>query len=187
MSVKIDGDSLLLFQGSFDEPCTVIVEANAKETYTALGLAVAPGKLKPGGECPADFDEYWESEKKSLQALPYEIKQSVVKDTEVATGYSCVDIEINCTGPKPARGYFAKPQIAAPKSLPIVLLVHAAGVKGSWCRSEPRNAMKYAIMGTLCFDLNAHGMLNGQPDEYYSDLEEGELKNYYHTGLHKQG
>ena len=93
------------------------------------------------------------------------------------------NIEINCTGPKPARGYFAKPAIAAPKSLPIVLLVHAAGVKGSWCRSEPGNAMKYAMMGTLCFDLNAHGMLNGQPEEYYADLEAGELKNYYLQGL----
>jgi cephalosporin-C deacetylase len=183
MSVKIEGDSLVLYQGSFDEPCTLIVEANTREKYTATGLVVAPGKLKPGGKCPADFNEYWEREKKALQALPYEVKQSSVKDTEVGTGYSCVNIEINCLGPKPARGYFAKPRIAAPKSLPIVLLVHAAGVKGSWCRSEPGNAMKYAMMGTLCFDLNAHGMLNGQPEEYYADLEEGELKNYYIQGL----
>ena len=67
MSVKIEGDSLLLFQGSFDEPCTVIVEANTKEKYTAIGLVVAPGKLKPGGECPADFDEYWEKERKACR------------------------------------------------------------------------------------------------------------------------
>ena len=144
---------------------------------------MAPQKLKPGGECPADFYEYWEGERKALKALPFEVKQSVVKDTEIGTGYTCVNIEINCTGPKPVRGYFAKPEIAFPKSLPIVLLVHAAGVKGSWCRSEPGNAMKYARMGALCFDLNAHGMLNGQPEEYYADLEAGELKNYYLQGL----
>jgi cephalosporin-C deacetylase-like acetyl esterase len=72
---------------------------------------------------------------------------------------------------------------AAKKSLPAVLYVHAAGVKGSWCRSEPGNAMRYARMGAICLDLNAHGMLNGQSDQYYADLEEGELKNYFLQGI----
>jgi len=36
--------------------------------------------------------------------------------------YICSDIEINCAGPKPVRGYFAKPENAAPKSLPAVHL-----------------------------------------------------------------
>jgi len=182
-SIMIEGASQLLFQGSFDEPCSVIVEASIKEDYTALGFMVAPGNLKPGGECLADFAEYWERERNNLLTLPYDIKTSAVKDSDIDTGYSCVNVEINCTGPKPARGYLAKPEIAAPKSLPIVILVHAAGVKGSWCRSEPGNAMKYARMGVLCFDLNAHGMLNGQTEEYYADLEAGELKNYFLQGL----
>jgi cephalosporin-C deacetylase-like acetyl esterase len=71
------------------------------------------------------------------------------------------------------------------RSLPIVLIVHAAPVKGSWCRSEVANAMNYAKKGNgaLCFDLNAHGMLNGQSDEYYNNLEAGELKDYYSIGL----
>ena len=45
--------------------------------------------------------------------------------------------------------------------------------------------MNYAKKGkgALCFDLNAHGMLNGQPDEYYNNLDAGELKNYYVSGL----
>jgi len=32
-------------------------------------------------------------------------------------------------------------------------------------------------------DLNAHGMLNGQPDAYYKNLDSGELKQYSHIGL----
>lgn len=182
-SVIIESDSMMLFQGSFEDPCSIIVEASIKDNYTAIGFMVSPERLKPGGKCPADFAEYWEKERNSLQVLPYDVKRSAVKDSEIDTGYSCENIEINCIGPKPARGYFAKPEIAAPKSLPIVLLVHAAGVKGSWCRSEPGNALKYARMGSLCFDLNAHGMLNGQPEEYYADLEAGELKNYFLQGL----
>lgn len=182
-SEVIHGDSLLLYEGSFNEPCSIIAEARTKEGTTTLGLVVDPGKIKPGGTRPADFDDFWKGERDKLKALPYDIKTSPVNETDAGPGYSCVNIEINCTGPKPARGYFAKPEKAAPKSLPIVLLVHAAGVKGSWCRSEPSNAMKYARMGALCFDLNAHGMLNGQTESYYADLETGELKNYFFQGL----
>ena len=81
------------------------------------------------------------------------------------------------------HGYFAKPVQASPESLPAVLLVHAAGVKGSWCRSEPKNAIDYAKKGAICFDLNAHGMLDGQPESYYTGLENGELKNYFLQGV----
>ena len=40
--------------------------------------------------------------------------------------------------------------------------------------------------GAMCFDLNAHGMLNGQPDEYYNNLETGELKGYFFHRFGKQ-
>lgn len=182
-TVLIESDSIQIFEDSFNEPCSVMVEARTGEERSAIGFLVSPGKLKPGGSCPEDFYSFWENERKNLKALPLEVKTDAVTDARVETGYACFDVTMNCTGPKPARGYFARPAIAAPKSLPIVLLVHAAGVKGSWCRSEPENALKYAIMGALCFDLNAHGMLNDQPEEYYEDLENGELKSYYLQGL----
>ena len=56
-------------------------------------------------------------------------------------------LKLTVPGPKPARGYFAKPEAAKLKSLPIVLLVHAAGVSGSWCLAQPENAINYANMG----------------------------------------
>jgi len=176
-------DSLMIFEGSFKEPCSIIVEVRTKQESASLGMLIDPQKLKPGARRPKDFESYWSGLKKSLSAMPQEIKRLVVMGTESDKGYSCEDIEINCPGPKPVRGYFAKPEKAAANSLPVVLLVHAAGVKGSWCRSEPRNALQYAKMGALCFDLNAHGMLNDQPESYYSDLENGELKNYWLQGL----
>jgi cephalosporin-C deacetylase len=179
----IGADSLLVYEGSSSEPCSIIVEARSKMENASIGMLIDPAKLKPGARCPGDFENYWNKLKKSLNALPFEIKSDAVLGTESDKGYSCEDIEINCLGPKPARGYFAKPETAAPKSLPIVLLVHAAGVKGSWCRSEPSNALGYAKRGALCFDLNAHGMLNDQPESYYADLENGELKTYWLQGL----
>lgn len=182
-SILIGKDSLMVYEGSFRESCSIIVETTAKKESASLGMLIDPGKLKPGAKCPKDFQLYWSNFKKNLNALPWDIKTASVLGSESDKGYSCEDIEVNCLGPKPMRGYFAKPEKAALKTLPIVLLVHAAGVKGSWCRSEPRNALTYAKMGTLCFDLNAHGMLNDQPDSYYTDLENGELKTYWLQGL----
>lgn len=92
-----------------------------------------------------------------------DVKSTPVESTEVEKGYSCTDVEINCPGTKPSREYLVKPENLSPESLPIVLLVPAAGVRGSWCRSELKNEMENAKKGALCFDLKAHGMLNGQP------------------------
>jgi len=182
-SILIASDSLTLFDGSFGEPCSVIAEVKSKSATPSLGAIVDPENLTPGAKIPGDFKAYWDMQKKNLKALPFDVKTAPVEDYKIDPGYSCVNIELNCLGPKPARGYFAKPEKAVPKSLPIVLLVHAAGVKGSWCRSEPGSALNYAKKGTLCFDLNAHGMLNGQPENYYADLENGELKGYWLKGI----
>jgi cephalosporin-C deacetylase-like acetyl esterase len=176
-------DSLLVYEGSSGDPCSVIVEVRAKGALSSIGILVDPQKLIPGAGLPKDFNAYWNDQKKALQSLPFEVKSVPVADKNAESGFPCSDVEINCTGPKPVRGYFAKPVQAAPKSLPAVLLVHAAGVKGSWCRSEPKNAIDYAKKGTICFDLNAHGMLDGQPESYYADLENGELKNYFLQGV----
>jgi cephalosporin-C deacetylase-like acetyl esterase len=182
-TLPVGKDSTLVYSGSFGDPCSLIVEVRAKGSISSIGILVDPMKLKPGAACPKDFISYWDGQRKALQALPFEIKSVPVTDKDAVSGFLCADIEINCTGPKPVHGYYAKPVQAAPGSLPAVLLVKAAGVKGSWCRSEPRNAIEYAKKGAICFDLNAHGMLDGQPESYYAGLEVGELKNYYLQGV----
>jgi len=181
--LKYTGDSMIVYSEILNEPITVIVEASTKTDTVSMGSIVAPEAFKPATERPNDFDDFWNAEKKVLRALPMDIKSVALK--ELSPGFIVSDMEINCTGPKPARGYFAKPINAKPHSLPIVIYFHAAGVNGSWCRSEPGNALRYAKMGegVLAFDLNAHGMLNGQPDAYYNELENGALKEYATIGV----
>jgi cephalosporin-C deacetylase-like acetyl esterase len=183
LKIEYQGNKVVLLNQTFNEPTSLIFEVRAKGEFASIGLVVDPDNFEPGTSRPKDIDSYWNNEKKALKALPMDVKSVPLSNME--KGYSCSDIEINCTGPKPARGYFAKPQAAKLKSLPIVLYVHAAGVNGSWCLAQPENAINYAKMGegALCFDLNAHGMLNGQPQAYYDDLDKGELKNYYSFGM----
>ncbi|MDD4822068.1 MAG: acetylxylan esterase [Bacteroidales bacterium] len=181
--IKFQGDTLVVFDEVLKGPTTVIFDVRSRNDYASIGLIVDPEKYTPGTTYPKDLKSYWKAQRKELRALPMQVKSTTVSIDE--KDYQCFDVEINCTGPKPVRGYLAKPISAKPKSLPIVLNLHAAGVKGSWCRCEPWSIMPYAKMGngTLCFDLNAHGMLNGQPEEYYAGLEVGELKDYYQIGL----
>lgn len=182
-SLKYSGSDMTLFEGSFKKPTSMIFEVKTGENYAGTGLVVEPEMLKPATKRPKGFDDYWKEQKAKLRELTMNVKSVPVSVTEA--GYICSDVEINCIGPKPARGYFAKPANAKPRSLPIVLNLHAAGVKGDWCLSKPSIALNYAKKGNgaLAFDLNAHGMLNGQPQEYYNDLENGELKNYWETGV----
>lgn len=174
-------DTCVIYSGVWNEACSIRISASQKENKKLIGLIVDPFKLKPGTECPRNLKKYWDQERAALKAVPMNVKSEKVDSKQ--SGVVCFNTEINCIGPKPARGYYARPEHAKAKSLPIVLLVHAAGVKGSWCRSEISNATEYAKKRALCFDLNAHGMLNGQPDEYYAGLESGELKEYFYKGL----
>jgi cephalosporin-C deacetylase len=75
-------------------------------------------------------------------------------------------------------GYFAKPANAKPKSLPIILTVHGAGVRNS----SLGGAVGWAKQGLLALDINAHGLPNGKPDKFYADLAAGELKDYRTRG-----
>ena len=181
--IRNTGNTILIYEETLNEPSSVIFEATTKTDTASIGLVVDPEKFMPATKRPDDFDQYWREEKKVLRSLQMMVKSTPIKDP--VKGFECKDVEINCTGPKPVRGYYAKPEGAKSKSLPIVLYVHAAGVNGNWCRSEPGNALRYAKMekGAICFDLNAHGMLNGQPEEYYTNLDSGELKNYAQQGL----
>src|SRR5207237_1347568 len=83
-----------------------------------------------------------------------------------------------CLGGKPVSGYFARPKNAEPKSLPAVLFVHGAGVR----TSSLGTAMSEAHRGRLALDLNAHGIPNGQPPEFYASLSESDLKQYSQQG-----
>ncbi|MEY3853770.1 MAG: hypothetical protein RI910_2750 [Verrucomicrobiota bacterium] len=74
----------------------------------------------------------------------------------------------------PISAYMAKPVGATPKSLPIILTVHGAGVNDS----SLGGSASWAARGFLAMDMNAHGLPNGKPRQYYADLYAGPMKGY---------
>ena len=102
-----ENDSMVIFENSFKTPCSIIVEAKMKGNRQMTGMIVDPQRIKSGTTYPKDLNKFWDAEKQALAALPLDAKFGKNECTE--DQFVCFDTEINCTGPKPARGYFARP------------------------------------------------------------------------------
>ena len=181
------GTDFEVFAQAYDSTCAVMVEVETgKKLKESAGFVVAPEGFRAGYTEPEDLMPYWENQKKLLKALPMQVKTTPLDVPQQYEGkYTCQDVEINCLGPAPVRAYMAKPAKAKKKSLPIIILCRAAGVSGNWCRCQVGECVGNAAQGNgaLSLDLNAHGMLNGQSDEYYKMLEDGMLVNYYNQNV----
>ncbi|MDO4570147.1 MAG: acetylxylan esterase [Planctomycetia bacterium] len=116
---------------------------------------------------PEDFDEFWAKQKARLAEVPMRVEMVPVESG--AEGVLCFDVKVDCVG-RPVSGYYCKPKGAAPKSLPAHVTFHGYGIRSSNKPTWAREA--------IVFDVNAHGILNGQPQEYYEALQKGELAGY---------
>jgi len=142
----------------------------------ALGAAAAaPEKIAPSLPEPEDFHVFWEGKKAILDAMPFrpELKPVESKTNDKIETYDIVLGSIN--GSK-IHGYFAKPRGAGP--FPAIMLTHGAGVYSI----TPEWATRYAALGAMVIDINAHDIENGRPKEYYEELWKGKLAGYVHQG-----
>ena len=150
--------------------------ADGKPAGAVAGAAISPEEIEPSLPVPDDFDAYWSDQKEQLARVP--MKADLTPVESPGGEIECFDVEIECLGGAPVSGYFGRPKGAEPKSLPAILWVHGAGVRSS----SLGNAITGANLGMLSMDINAHGIPNGKPGQYYSDLARGELANYPHRG-----
>ncbi len=138
-----------------------------------VGAAFDPLQIKERRPEPADFDAFWDKAKAELAAVPMKSTEEPVKlDDNLKDKVECFDVKIDCAGGAPVSGYLAKPVGAKPRSLPAIISYHGAGVRSS---GKP---LGWATQGFLAMDVNAHGLENGKPAEFYDALAKGALKDY---------
>jgi cephalosporin-C deacetylase len=142
----------------------------------AAGAGFSPEKIGLSLPVPDDFDEFWAEQKRELARVAQSPKLTPVEHADKSL--VCFDAQVQCAGGAPVSGYFAKPQGAQANSLPAILWVHGAGVRSS----SLGNAVKGAQAGFLSMDINAHGLPNGQSNEFYAEQNAGRLNNYRHAG-----
>lgn len=178
----VDGKAAV--QGSLDEPGFLQVRvlgyhAGAGQkpvSVTAMaGAAIDPLKIPASSPAPADFDAFWAERKAELAKVPVAPVLDPVKSTMPEV--EVFDLQAPCVG-APVSGYLAMPKGASPKSLPIILTVHGAGVRGS----SLGGAIGWAAKGFLAMDINAHGLPNGRPESFYAEQNTGALKDYRYQG-----
>jgi len=184
-SGKISARETLTVKTSLDRPGFVnvevrLVDAKGKPVqrnagrWGAIGYyagtAVEPEKLKDCGE-PADFDEFWEKQKKRLAAVPFKdtTECKLVAERKDGNVYA---VSIPCAGPRPATGYLTVPKNAKPKSLmaQIQFFGYAEAIQRIPGRTTP---------GRMVFYLNAHGQKLGQDAAYYKKFFASIRSNKY--------
>jgi len=175
-------NGMAIVSGHLDEPgflqCRVVYhapEAPDKPVTAIGGAAIDPLRIKPSMPAPDDFDAFWDTQKKKLAAVPMNPRMTPVNAP--VKGVECFDVQADSVG-APVSGYFARPVGAKAKSLPILLTVQGAGVRSS----SLNGAASFAGQGMLAMDINAHGIPNGQPEQFYTDLANGDLKDYRTRG-----
>ena len=154
-----------------------IVTYTAADGKATVGYGTAgydPLDIKPSLPVPDDFDSFWAAKKALLAEVPMNPWLTPVDSP--AENVECFDVQIECLGGAPVSGYLTRPVGAKPKSLAAMLFVHGAGVVSA--RKKP----EIAAEGVLALDINAHGIPNGQPDEFYKELSAGKLNGYPHFG-----
>lgn len=179
---KIENGQVVV-AGKLDEPGFIQVRATYRADEKAKpaavtgmgGAAIDPTEIKPSLPAPDDFDAFWSAQKQKLAQVPVKFELTSVKSANKAV--EAFDLQAPCVG-APVSGYFARPAGAKPKSLPAILTVHGAGVRSSSLGSS----LNWASKGFLALDINAHGIPNGKPDEFYTAQAEGPLKDYRYIG-----
>ncbi len=175
------GQGSMVVSGMLQEPgflqCRVSYRVGPKQVLTALAAAgIDPTKIPPSLPVPDDFDKFWSEQKAKLAAVP--VHPTLVPAAWADTSVECFDVKVSCAGGMPVSGYFARPRGATPKSLPAVLFVHGAGVRSSYLGA----AAGAAKAGALAMDINAHGIPNGKPAQFYEELSRTKLKDYRSSG-----
>lgn len=170
----------VLLKGHLNEPgflkCFVdCVLPSGKKLEVSAAAAIDPLEIAPSLPTPKDFDAFWTEQKKKLAAVPMNIRIKPVPSPSARV--ECFEVQADCLG-KPMMAYLSRPVGAKPKSHPAIFLPHGAGVRSSLLG----RTIEWAEDGYLAMDFNAHGLPNGQPEAYYTELSNGEYKDYTHRG-----
>ena len=147
-------------------------EGKQEKTVSAsIGVIADPEEIRPILPEPADFQQFWDQARAELAKVPMKVKRTEAEVPKARQGeFQCWDVQVDCAGNAPVSGYLTLPVKAEPKSLPAVVSFQGGGVYSGWKQFNP---------GAIVFNINAHGIANGQPKSFYAELSKTKLLNYW--------
>lgn len=185
---RAPGDQTLKIQTSLDKPGWVWVRVFALNekgerikkvrgwfVNSFAGAMVEPEKLRQNDSEPADFDAFWSAQRKKLDQVPVrEISRIPVEAPQGLNNRADhFIVTVACAGPKPLTGILSIPKNAKPHFLPAIAIFQGAGVYRS-------SFNRQYVEGAIILHVNAHGIPPLEKPEFYTALNQNELKNYAH-------
>jgi cephalosporin-C deacetylase len=171
-----DGKATLA--AKLDEPGSLLAEFTATDGNKRLrclgGALVSPEQIKPAAPRPDDFDAFWDAKLKELAAVPANPVLEPADGKKPGVDYWKISMD-NIRGSK-IRGQLARPKQG--DKLPALLIVQWAGVyplQKSWATDR-------AAEGWLVLNINAHDLPIDEPADFYTQQNNGPLKNYPSIG-----
>ena len=175
------GRKAVLYSARHKAPCHYMLKLSYEglDKPDLAGFIVSPDSYSAGYDCPENLKEFWDAQISRMREVKMESVLTEISDFHSET-LECRDLTVNMHEGRPVRGYLCIPKDARPQSLPIVIYAHSAGVNKVFNYATTQRAADLAKYGGGCIvlDINAHGMENGQPQEYYDSLNNGELRGY---------
>ena len=134
-----------------------------------LSAGVEIEKITRAGDEPEDFDKFWARALKELD----DVTPEVIADKELTIpekDYIARDIQIKCAGKMPSSFIVTYPRDTGEnKKYPIELVFKGHGFYTSHA---------VCLKDTIRVEVNAHGYLNLQSEDYYASFAHGELQNF---------
>lgn len=175
------GRKTILYSARHKAPCHYMFKLSYEglEKPELAGFIVSPESYRAGYDCPENIRNFWDDQMSRMRKVKMQTSLAWIEDFHSET-LECRDLTVNMHEGRPVRGYLCMPKDALPQSLPIVIYAHSAGVNKVFNYATTQRAADLAEKGGGCIvlDINAHGMENGQPQEYYDSLNSGELRGY---------
>ncbi len=132
------------------------------------GAGVEIEKIFSVTEEPEDYHAFWELCKKELHTMaPYLIESVLLPQSAEHPNHDTFDIKVGCVGGIPVSGILTIPRDG--KRHPARVVYQGYGVKSAWFNYREDEII-------LC--INAHGIRNDEPQEYYDALAAGRLSGY---------
>lgn len=132
------------------------------------GAGFEPEKIRGVSTKPEDYDNFWDICRTELYAVPpQEIEKIKLADDPEHPNHDIYDMRLACAGGIPVSGILTVPRDGKKHACRAVF--QGYGVKSAWFNFSDDE---------IIFCVNAHGLPNAMPDEYYTELANGRLRGY---------
>ncbi|MBY0525449.1 MAG: acetylxylan esterase [Gemmataceae bacterium] len=173
-TLKLEKGKAVEVAGTLEKPGFLQLQVTLGKENVLAAAAFDPTKIEPTAKVPADFDTFWEAQKKELAKIPLDAKlEHSPKHSDARV--DCYKISLASVDGKRVHGWISVPKGKGP--FPAILTVPYAGVYGI----EPDK--RHAQMGALAMNIIVHDLPVDEKGEFYEKQADGPLKDYRNIGM----